>query len=56
MPDPQEPAAGKAVECRVCGKEVPRDEAKSAEGEDYVVHFCGYDCYEKWRKGQPLKH
>lgn len=38
------------VECQVCLKEVPLSEAKSQEATDYVLHFCGLECYEKWRK------
>jgi hypothetical protein len=37
------------VACEVCLKEVPVSEAKVAEATDYVVHFCGLDCYEKWK-------
>lgn len=36
------------IACDVCMKEVPASEAKNAEVSDYVVHFCGLDCYEKW--------
>jgi len=38
------------VQCDVCLKEIPASEAKSAEASDYVAHFCGLDCYEKWTK------
>ncbi len=38
------------VQCDVCMKEIPATEAKSAEASDYVSHFCGLECYEKWRK------
>ncbi len=37
------------VSCEVCLKEIPVSEAKSAEAVDYFVHFCGLDCYEKWK-------
>ena len=36
------------VSCKVCLKEIPISEAKSGEATDYVVHYCGLDCYEKW--------
>lgn len=36
------------VQCSVCMKEIPASEAKNAEAADYVAHFCGLDCYEKW--------
>jgi len=38
------------VQCGVCLKEIPTSEAKSAEASDYVAHFCGLDCYERWMK------
>lgn len=34
--------------CVQCGKEVPLCEAKVAEAVDYVVYFCGLQCYAKW--------
>ncbi|MGH8614260.1 MAG: DUF3330 domain-containing protein [Gammaproteobacteria bacterium] len=37
------------VACEVCLKEVPRSEATVAEATDYVVYFCGLDCYQKWK-------
>ena len=38
------------VACEVCLKEVPTSEATVPEATDYVVYFCGLDCYEKWKK------
>lgn len=43
-------AQNEKVACEVCMKEVPVSEAKSEEATDYVVHFCGLDCYEKWKE------
>ena len=37
------------VSCEVCLKEVPIAEATISEATDYFVHFCGLDCYEKWK-------
>jgi Domain of unknown function (DUF3330) len=37
------------VACEVCLKEVPKSEATVPEATDYVVYFCGLDCYEKWK-------
>lgn len=37
------------VSCEVCLKEVPIAEATIAEATDYFVHFCGLECYEKWK-------
>ena len=44
------PASGEMVSCEVCLKEVPLSEAKRFEGEDYVAHFCGLDCYAEWKR------
>jgi hypothetical protein len=40
------------VQCEVCLKEVPRSEANSAEAQEYVMYFCGVDCYDQWQKGE----
>lgn len=37
------------VMCEVCLKEIPRSEAKIDEVNDYVLYFCGLDCYDKWQ-------
>ncbi|MGA8146265.1 MAG: DUF3330 domain-containing protein [Gallionellaceae bacterium] len=43
------------IACEVCLKEVPKSEATVPEATDYVVHFCGLECYEKWKNlsGKP---
>lgn len=38
------------VECEVCLKEVPLSAAKNEEVQDYVTHFCGIDCFAKWKE------
>lgn len=43
------------VACEVCLKEIPRSTARSLEGPDYVYHFCGSQCYEKWLAGAGLR-
>ncbi|NIP73789.1 MAG: DUF3330 domain-containing protein [Gammaproteobacteria bacterium] len=52
MPDTPRPEDFPKVSCELCRKEVARSEAKSAEGRDYVLFFCGIDCYEQWCKDQ----
>lgn len=37
------------IQCEVCLTEVPSSVAQSYEGPDYVHHFCGLDCFAKWR-------
>ncbi len=43
------------IACEMCMKEVPATEATSSEAMDYVAHFCGLECFEKWKKqgGKP---
>uniref|UniRef100_UPI003F496B52 DUF3330 domain-containing protein n=1 Tax=Cupriavidus yeoncheonensis TaxID=1462994 RepID=UPI003F496B52 len=43
------------VPCEVCMKEVPKSEAIVPEACDYVVYFCGLDCYAQWRRQFPEK-
>ena len=43
------------VSCEVCLKEVPHSETEIEEVSDYIVHFCGLDCYEKWHKEETEK-
>lgn len=43
------------VACDVCLKEIPKSAAHSLEGPDYVYHFCGPACYEKWRAGAGMR-
>jgi hypothetical protein len=38
------------IACDVCLTEVPASVAQTAEGPDYVQHFCGLDCLEKWQE------
>ena len=40
------------VSCEVCLKEIPRSVARSQEGSDYVLYFCGDNCFAVWQKGQ----
>jgi hypothetical protein len=44
------PVEPETVACEVCLKEIPVSEAKTAEGTDYVLHFCGLDCFAKWQR------
>ncbi len=38
------------VACATCLKEVPRSEATVPEATEYVLYFCGLDCYAQWKK------
>ncbi len=37
-----------SVPCNVCLKEIPKSLAHIEEAEDYVLYFCGLDCFDKW--------
>ena len=37
------------ISCEICKKEVPLNEAVNPETADYIVHFCGLECYEEWK-------
>lgn len=49
MKNQDKPIELEPVACEVCQKEVPISEAIIPEATDYVVHFCGLDCYQKWK-------
>jgi hypothetical protein len=36
------------IACEICLKEVPITEATNPEATDYVVHYYGLECYERW--------
>lgn len=42
-------SACEIVRCAVCLKEVPADAIKVSDAQDYVHHFCGLDCLERWQ-------
>jgi len=42
------------VSCDICLKEVPISESVIPEAVDYVVHFCGLECYTKWKQESEL--
>ena len=35
--------------CCVCYKEIPLDAAFTPEGAEYVEHFCGLECYQRFQ-------
>ncbi len=52
MVDKQKPTEVELVPCAVCQKEIAKSVALSSENQDYVLHFCGPDCYENWAADQ----
>lgn len=55
MNEPRDRASAPDVVCRVCGKEVPRSAARTAEGRDYTYFFCGAGCQQQWAANQQAK-
>ena len=47
------PQAPPQLSCEVCLTEIPSTVAHTVEGEDYVHHFCGTDCLERWHQADP---
>ncbi|MFZ0254679.1 MAG: DUF3330 domain-containing protein [Gammaproteobacteria bacterium] len=37
------------IQCEVCRKEVPKSLARSAETQEYVLFFCGLECFAAWK-------
>lgn len=35
--------------CAACSK-ITDHTGMTIEGEEYIMHFCGEECYEYWRK------
>ena len=42
--------------CNKCEKIVTPSMAHTFECEDYLVYFCGPDCYNHWVKHHEIKH
>lgn len=42
------PATNPPIECEICLKEIPESAAFTAEGSEYVGHFCGIECYQEF--------
>lgn len=38
------------LSCEICLRSIPLSESEISEVEDYVVYFCGLECYDIWRK------
>lgn len=46
--DKPQPIDAELLSCAACCAEVPVSAALSAEGTEYVLHFCGPECYAKF--------
>ena len=38
------------LNCDICLKEIPTESEEYLETDDYVRHFCGIECYTKWKE------
>lgn len=38
-----------ALSCEDCLRQVPTSEAGQPEAQDYVLHFFGVACFDRWR-------
>jgi hypothetical protein len=52
MPRPKRPVKPARVPCSECSRQVPASAARTAEGRDYTLYFCGLECQDKWRRRQ----
>lgn len=44
------------LNCEICMKEIPAESEEYLETDEYVRHFCGLECYSKWKhKGESDK-
>ena len=43
------------VACDICLTEIPESVAFHQEGDEYVQHFCGIECYSQWKEQQSPK-
>ncbi len=50
MTKPSDTSLNESISCDICRKEVPLSEAVIPEAADYVAHFCGLECYAKWKQ------
>jgi hypothetical protein len=45
---PEDSESGK-VSCRACSAELDPTRSYRIDAEEYVYHFCGDECYARWR-------
>ncbi len=50
MTEDEKSVGNDKIKCEVCLKEIPRSEATVDEASDYVMYFCGLDCFDKWKE------
>lgn len=45
-----EPGRAGSVQCAYCRKSMPAAEAYQPEGQEYMMYFCGLECFDAWRE------
>lgn len=48
---PTEAGSGK-VSCGACSTELDPAHSYRIDAEEYAYHFCGAECYQRWRREQ----
>ena len=48
-------APDEVLNCDICMKEIPAESEEYFETDAYVRHFCGIECYAKWRQANEQK-
>jgi len=38
------------LSCDICLREIPHTDSCYEQAGDYVLHFCGLECYRQWRE------
>ncbi len=44
------------INCHECGKSIPLDTALTVEGGEYVLYFCGLECYQHFQNQAEQKN
>jgi len=50
MQNTGETGSNVSIACNICLDQIPLSEARFEEASDYVLYFCGLECYQIWRE------
>lgn len=53
MPHHQPSDAAVTISCEMCLSDIPPSASGNSEAEDYVMYFCGIECYAQWKDDSP---
>ncbi|MDH5231145.1 MAG: DUF3330 domain-containing protein [Gammaproteobacteria bacterium] len=51
----QDKPQSEQLACDICLKEIPDSVDSTFEGDDYISHFCGLECYDQWQQQKAQK-